>query len=187
MAQSKFFPCPSCRAPTAVDTSSRHRTFRRGLAVWRTRRCRACGFEGITAEFWLDDMPRAAAQLVPRRTVAAPPREHLRLTEAARGLTIAEAAEAFYRVVDAAYERRSVAVTSNLHPSGFDTFMPKTLATAAVDRLLHHAHVGLTEGASYRLAEATTGKGWCRSPDRAARRSAGRRDGDQVSTEMGVS
>lgn len=70
-----------------------------------------------------------------------------------------EAAEAFYRVVDAAYERRSVAVTSNLHPSGFDTIMPKTLATATVDRLLHHAHVVLTEGASYRLAEATAGKG----------------------------
>ncbi len=70
-----------------------------------------------------------------------------------------EAAEAFYRVVDAAYERRSVAVTSNLHPSGFDTIMPRTLATAAVDRLLHHAHVVLTDGASYRLAEATTGKG----------------------------
>ncbi|MFC9840868.1 hypothetical protein ACFVKB_45005, partial [Rhodococcus sp. NPDC127530] len=31
------------------------------------------------------------------------------------------------------YERRSVVVTSNLHPSGFDTIMPKTLATAAVD------------------------------------------------------
>jgi DNA replication protein DnaC len=71
----------------------------------------------------------------------------------------AEAAEAFYRVVDAAYDRRSVAVTSNLHPSGFDTIMPKTLATATVDRLLHHAHVVLTEGASYRLAEATAGKG----------------------------
>lgn len=70
-----------------------------------------------------------------------------------------EAAEAFYRVVDAAYERRSVAVTSNLHPSGFDTIMPRTLATATVDRLLHHAHVVLTEGASYRLAEATAGKG----------------------------
>ncbi|MGH8919745.1 MAG: ATP-binding protein, partial [Actinomycetes bacterium] len=37
-----------------------------------------------------------------------------------------DAAEAFYRVIDAAYERRSVAVTSNLHPSGFDTIMPKT-------------------------------------------------------------
>jgi DNA replication protein DnaC len=44
-----------------------------------------------------------------------------------------EAAEAFYRVVDAAYERRSVAVTSNIHPSGFDSIMPKTLATATVD------------------------------------------------------
>lgn len=70
-----------------------------------------------------------------------------------------DAAEAFYRVVDAAYERRSVAVTSNLHPSGFDTIMPKGLATATVDRLLHHAHVVLTEGSSLRLAEALAGKG----------------------------
>jgi hypothetical protein len=30
-------------------------------------------------------------------------------------------------------------VSSNLHPSGFDEIMPKTLATATVDRLLHHA------------------------------------------------
>ena len=71
----------------------------------------------------------------------------------------ADAAEGLYRLVDAAYERRSVAVTSNLHPSGFDTIMPKTLATATVDRLLHHAHIVLTEGTSLRLAEATAGKG----------------------------
>jgi DNA replication protein DnaC len=69
------------------------------------------------------------------------------------------AAEAFYRLTDAAYERRSLIVTSNLHPSGFDTIMPKTLATATVDRLLHHAHLVLTEGTSHRLTEATTGKG----------------------------
>ena len=69
------------------------------------------------------------------------------------------AGEAFYRLIDAAYERRSVIVTSNLHPSGFDTIMPKTLATATVDRLLHHAHLVTTEGTSLRLAEATTGKG----------------------------
>ncbi len=37
--------------------------------------------------------------------------------------------------------------------------MPKTLATATVDRLLHHAHLVLTEGTSLRLAEATSGKG----------------------------
>jgi DNA replication protein DnaC len=70
-----------------------------------------------------------------------------------------DAAEAFYRVVDAAYERRSVAVTSNIHPSGFDSIMPKTLATATVDRLLHHAHLVLTKGDSHRLAEALAGKG----------------------------
>nr|WP_269432056.1 IS21-like element helper ATPase IstB [Saccharothrix sp. ST-888] len=70
-----------------------------------------------------------------------------------------DAAEGFYRLVDAAYERRSLAVSSNLHPSGFDEIMPKTLATATVDRLLHHAHVVVTQGDSHRLAEATTGRG----------------------------
>ena len=69
------------------------------------------------------------------------------------------AAEAFYRLVDAAYERRSVIVTSNLHPSGFDTIMPKTLATTTVDRLLHHAHLILSEGSSLRLTEAINGQG----------------------------
>lgn len=70
-----------------------------------------------------------------------------------------DAAEGFYRLVDAAYERRSLAVSSNLHPSGFDEIMPKTLATATVDRLLHHAHVVVTQGDSYRFNQATTGQG----------------------------
>ncbi|MFE2583908.1 ATP-binding protein [Streptomyces sp. NPDC059378] len=70
-----------------------------------------------------------------------------------------DAAEGLYRLVDAAYERRSLAVSSNLHPSGFDEIMPKTLATATVDRLLHHAHVVVTQDDSHRLAEATTGRG----------------------------
>src|SRR5690606_39972309 len=63
-----------------------------------------------------------------------------------------DTAEAFYRVVDAVYERRSIAVTSNIHPSGFDTIMPKTRATATVDRLMHHAHVVETSGEAHRLA-----------------------------------
>lgn len=70
-----------------------------------------------------------------------------------------ETAEALYRVVDAAYERRSLAISSNLHPSGFDELMPKTIANATVDRLLHHAHVVLTGGDSIRLTQATRGKG----------------------------
>ncbi|MHB8672005.1 MAG: ATP-binding protein [Acidimicrobiales bacterium] len=70
-----------------------------------------------------------------------------------------DAAEGLYRLVDAAYERRSVAVSSNLHPSGFDELMPKTLATATVDRLMHHAHVCATGGESIRLAQAVSGRG----------------------------
>jgi DNA replication protein DnaC len=70
-----------------------------------------------------------------------------------------DAAEGLYRLVDAAYERRSVAGSSNLHPSGFDKIMPKTLATATVDRLMHHAHIVVTQGDSYRLAQATNDQG----------------------------
>jgi DNA replication protein DnaC len=71
-----------------------------------------------------------------------------------------DAAEALFRVVDAAYEKRSIAISSNVHPSGFDELMPKTLATATVQRLLHHAHVLITDGQdSYRLAQATAGNG----------------------------
>ena len=71
-----------------------------------------------------------------------------------------DAADALFRVIDAAYEKRSIATSSNIHPSGFDELMPKTLATATVDRLLHHAHVIITDGQdSYRLGQATAGKG----------------------------
>ncbi len=69
------------------------------------------------------------------------------------------AAEGLYRLLDAAYEKRSLAVSSNLHPSGFDELMPKTLATATVDRLLDHAHVCQTSGETIRLTEALAGKG----------------------------
>jgi DNA replication protein DnaC len=70
-----------------------------------------------------------------------------------------DAAEGLYRLVDAAYEKRSIAISSNLHPAAFDELMPKTLATATVDRLLHHAHVCQTTGDSVRLTQALAGKG----------------------------
>lgn len=37
--------------------------------------------------------------------------------------------------------------------------MSKTLATATVDRLLHHAHVCQTTGESVRLSQAIVGHG----------------------------
>ena len=70
-----------------------------------------------------------------------------------------DAAEGLYRLVDAAYEKRAVALSSNLHPAAFDELIPKTLATATVDRLLHHAHICQTTGESVRLTQALTGQG----------------------------
>ena len=52
-----------------------------------------------------------------------------------------------------------IALSSNLHPAGFDELMPKTIANATVDRLLHHAHIVMTAGDSIRLTQATAGKG----------------------------
>jgi DNA replication protein DnaC len=63
-------------------------------------------------------------------------------------------AEGLYRLVDAAYEKRSVAISSKPLPAGFDELTPKTLATATVDRLLHHAYVCRTTGESVRLSQS---------------------------------
>ncbi len=78
-----------------------------------------------------------------------------------------DAAEAFYRVVDAGYKRRSIAVTSNLQLSRSDTITPKPLAIATVDRLLHHAIWSSPKAARRRLAGAVAGQGvkpWSDTP-----------------------
>ncbi len=69
-----------------------------------------------------------------------------------------DAAEGLSPLVDATYEKRSVANSSNLHPANaFDEFMPKSLAT--VDRLVRPAHVCQTTGESVRKAQAPRGPG----------------------------
>jgi len=114
----------------------------------------------FTLETLTSQITRAGADGTTAKTVARITRADLIVIDDIGMLPAGQqAAEAFYRVVEAAYEKRSIAVSSNIHPSGFDAIMPKTLATAAVDRLLHHAHVIITEGSSLRLAEATNGKG----------------------------
>jgi hypothetical protein len=84
-------------------------------------------------------------------------------------------------VSKAAYENRSTAIRFNLHPAGFDELVPKTLASAIVDRLLNHAHVCQTGGEGVRFTQALVGQGasplTTRTPHRwwfAAGRSHGR-------------
>ena len=68
-------------------------------------------------------------------------------------------AQGLYRIIEAAYEKTSIALSSNIHPAKFDQLMPKTIATAALDRLLHHAHMITTSGDSIRMSQARNGKG----------------------------
>jgi DNA replication protein DnaC len=141
---------PSGTGKTHFVEAMAHKVIDAGMRVsWFT-------LESLTAA-----IGRASVDASIAKTIARITRAELIVIDDIGMLPAGQAAgEAFYRVIDAAYERRSVAVTSNLHPSGFDTIMPKTLATATVDRLLHHAHVLLTDGTdSYRLAQATAGRG----------------------------
>ena len=63
----------------------------------------------------------------------------------------------FFQVVTARYERSSLILTSNKAVSEWpELFGDHALATATLDRILHHAHVFSIKGNSYRLRERMT-------------------------------
>ena len=67
------------------------------------------------------------------------------------------AAQLLFRLVSAAYERRSLAVGSHWPFEQWGRFLPEhTTAVSLLDRLLHHCHVVVTNGESYRMREAKT-------------------------------
>ena len=61
----------------------------------------------------------------------------------------------FFQVIAQRYERGSVIITSNLPFAQWDTTFAgdATMTAAMLDRLLHHAHVAIISGESYRLRE----------------------------------
>lgn len=60
-----------------------------------------------------------------------------------------------FRLVAAAYERRSLAVASHWSFEQWGRFLPEhTTAASILDRLLHHATVVITDGESYRMRHA---------------------------------
>ena len=64
-----------------------------------------------------------------------------------------EEADHFFQVIANRYERGSVIITSNLPLTQWDSAFARdaTMTAAMLDRLLHHAHVALITGDSYRL------------------------------------
>ena len=65
-----------------------------------------------------------------------------------------ESAELLFRLICSRYETGSIILTSNKHFSEWGELMSDTIiATATLDRLLHHAHVINIRGETYRLKD----------------------------------
>jgi len=70
-----------------------------------------------------------------------------------------EAANVMFMLVSSRYERASMIVTSNKPFSGWgEIFGDEVVATAMVDRLIHHAEVISLRGDSYRLKDRDVGR-----------------------------
>jgi len=66
-------------------------------------------------------------------------------------------AQLLFRFVAAAYERRALGIASHWPFESWGRFLPEhTTAVSLLDRLLHHAHVIVTDGESYRMRQART-------------------------------
>jgi DNA replication protein DnaC len=64
-------------------------------------------------------------------------------------------AQLLFRLVSAAYERRSLGIGSHWPFESWGRFLPEhTTAVSLLDRLLHHANVVVTAGDSYRMRQA---------------------------------
>jgi DNA replication protein DnaC len=64
-------------------------------------------------------------------------------------------AQLLFRIVSAAYERRSLGIASHWPFDQRGRFLPEhTTAVSLLDRLLHHANVVVTDGDSYRMRQA---------------------------------
>ena len=66
-------------------------------------------------------------------------------------------AQLLFRFIAAAYERRALGIGSHWPFESWGRFLPEhTTAVSMLDRLLHHCHVVITNGDSYRMKQART-------------------------------
>ena len=66
-----------------------------------------------------------------------------------------DTAELLFQVISDCYERKSLIITSNLEFSQWNTvFGDNRLTAALIDRLIHHSHILIFSGESYRLSQS---------------------------------
>jgi DNA replication protein DnaC len=73
-------------------------------------------------------------------------------------------AQLLFRFVAAGYEQRALGIGSHWPFESWGRFLPEhTTAVSMLDRLLHHCHLVVTDGESYRMREARSRGGGSRT------------------------
>ena len=63
-----------------------------------------------------------------------------------------DGSQLLFQVISECYERRSIIITTNLEFSKWvNVFYDEQMTAAMIDRLIHHSHLLLFEGSSYRM------------------------------------
>ena len=67
-----------------------------------------------------------------------------------------DGSQLLFQVISECYEKRSVIITTNLEFSKWNgIFYDEKLTSAIIDRLVHHSHLLVFQGQSYRLTHST--------------------------------
>ncbi len=115
----------------------------------------------ITAADLIETLYRGLADNTVGKTIEALLRHDLLLIDEVGFAPLDDTgAQLLFRLVAAAYERRSLGIASHWSFEDWGRFLPEhTTAVSMLDRLLHHATTVVTRGQSYRMREARTRTG----------------------------
>jgi DNA replication protein DnaC len=120
----------------------------------------------FTAAELVETLYRALADNSVGRTIETLPRNDLIICDELGFAPLDDTgAQLLFRFVAAAYERRSLGLASHWPFESWGRFLPEhTTAVSMLDRLLHHCHIVITDGDSYRMKQARQRTGGRQKP-----------------------
>ena len=132
-------------------------TGKTGLAIGLLRKALVSGYRGrfYNAQDLLDEIYASMADRTTPKLLGLLARYDLLLIDELGYLTLKpEQANAFFKLMDRRYGRKSTIITTNLdYPKWYDLFQRKSLLDALLDRLRHHCVTIHIDGPSLRVSE----------------------------------
>ena len=133
-------------------------TGKTGLAIGLLRKALVSGHRGrfYNAQDLLDEIYASMADRTTPKLLGLLARYDLLLIDELGYLTLKpEQANAFFKLMDRRYGRRSTIITTNLdYPEWYDLFQRKSLLDALLDRLRHHCITIRIDGPSLRVTKS---------------------------------